>query len=192
MHKADEKERLRNSIVERLKRIPDHKRTEESRTLCRQLLKNTPVNATVCGYFPLKTEPDIRPYLLTLLMRGQTVYLPCFEKQKLVFRKAASLTDLKKGELNIPEPSHDSPELDRTADNIMIIVPGRAFDMTGSRLGRGAGGYDAWIASQRKKNTDTLFCGVCLDCQIVREIPTEDWDEKMDAVVTARGFHSVK
>lgn len=174
-------------MTERLKALPDHKRTEESRTLCKELLAATPEDATVCGFFPLRTEPDIRPYLLALLKRKQRVFLPTFENAKLVFRATESLQGLANGALDIPEPPQENEELDRSGGGIIVIVPGRAFDARGNRLGRGAGGYDGWIDSQRSKNSSTCFWGVCLECQIVREIPMEPWDQSMDAVITARG-----
>ena len=161
----------------------DDKKTE-SRSLCKQLMKYIPDNATVCGYMPLATEVDIRPAMLSVLERRQTLYLPVFT-QKLVYRKILSLESLKKGELGILEPTQDMPLMERE-DADVVIVPGRAFAKDGSRLGRGAGGYDEWIAEQRTLAPHTTFIGVCFEQQIVREIPTEDHDETVDIVCTAR------
>ena len=37
-----------------------------------------------------------------------------------------------------------------------ILIPGRAFDAKGNRLGRGNGGYDKWIAEQRERRLDAI------------------------------------
>jgi 5-formyltetrahydrofolate cyclo-ligase len=65
-----------------------------------------------------------------------------------------------------------------------VLVPGRAFTKAGGRLGRGGGTYDRWINAQRKKNPATRFIGVCFRCQIIKELPMEEHDEKVDEVVT--------
>jgi 5-formyltetrahydrofolate cyclo-ligase len=144
-----------------------------------------PKGSTVCAYVPLKTEPDIRPLLKELLARNDTVYLPCFEG-KLVFRRVTSLLALVPGELRIPEPPKDAELLpDNTAD--IVLVPGRAFDAKGNRLGRGAGGYDRWIAHVRTQEHVPRMIGTAYECQIVNTIPSEPHDEPVDVVVTARG-----
>ncbi len=186
MHPRDEKEHLRQAIKERLSHQSDNERHAESRTVCREILKLLPKEPiTIAAYFPLKDEVDVRPLLLTLFQKGCDVYLPRFEG-RLVFRKAHDLKNLPAGQFSIPEPLPSSPLLDPKNLNIALI-PGRAFDRQGHRLGRGNGGYDIWIREQRKKNPSTHFWGVCLEAQLAEKIPMEEHDETVDAVVTARG-----
>jgi 5-formyltetrahydrofolate cyclo-ligase len=74
----------------------------------------------------------------------------------------------------------------------LVIVPGRGFTIHGDRLGRGNGGYDYWIAAQRKRNPSTNIIGICFDCQILTEIPMETHDEKVDQVISATKTASSK
>ena len=188
MHPSQSKEHLRASIKERLERYPESKRHAESRSVCRRILESLPSPPlTLCAYFPLKDEVDLRLFLKDAIKRGYSIFLPCFEDKHLVFRKATDLQNLPAGAFRIPEPPPEAEVLDPKELNI-ALVPGRAFDRKGNRLGRGNGGYDKWISEQRKANPETQYWGVALECQIVDTIPTEAHDEKLDAIVTARGL----
>ena len=183
-----EKQRLHESIRERLKQLPNADRVRESRSLCKRLLEMIPADAqTLCLFMPIRDEVDVRPVVETLLKEGRNVYLPAFEKT-LVFRRADDLSALIPSALHIPEPPAEAERLDpQTVD--LVIVPGRAFDRSGNRLGRGNGGYDRWIRAQRSANPKTLYWGVCFECQLVNLVPMEPHDERVDAVITARGVH---
>lgn len=186
MHLTEEKTKLRQDIKERIERMSEEKRHAEGRTLSRILLKTIPPNSTVCAFFPLKTEIDVRPLLTELLRRGDTLYLPVFDKKGLLFRKVTDITTLLPGELGIPEPPIDAPKLEDETVHY-ILVPGRAFDRTGNRLGRGSGGYDRWLKRYRTAHPSTKFFGVCLECQMVPKVPVEAHDVVMDVVFTSRG-----
>ena len=182
----EQKKNLRLSILDRLKKMSDVDRERESRSLCRRLIDAAPSDATICAYWPLKTEPDIRSFITELLDRGQRIYLPCFAN-KLVFRELTDCRTLSKGELGIMEPPKDAPVAEPDTVDI-VLVPGRAYDRQGNRLGRGNGGYDIWIEKQRTLNPRTQYWGVAYERQIVTEIPMEDHDAIVDAIVTTRGM----
>lgn len=189
MDLREEKRRLKDAIAERLSGLPEGKRAAESRSLCRRILDALPPDAkTVCAFMPIGDEVDIRPLLTALLQRGVHLYLPCFEGG-LVFRKATTLDGLAPGAFRIPEPAGEADALDPALLDT-AIVPGRAFNRKGHRLGRGNGGYDRWIRAQRIANAATRFWGVCYECQLVAQVPMEAHDEPVDAVFTARGKES--
>lgn len=60
----------------------------------------------------------------------------------------------------------------------LVIVPGVAFASDGRRLGRGKGYYDRLLTSSAVAKV-----GVCFDFQLKSNIPTEDYDVRMDLVV---------
>lgn len=179
------KSSLRTAIQERLLAYPREKRLAESRSVCRRLGPEIPDGSVVCAYSPLTTEVDIRPLIEELQHRDCTIYLPCFEDNALTFRQFESWDTVSKGELNISEPPADAPKLSLEAVDF-VLVPGRAYDGTGRRLGRGNGGYDIWIEKLRKKNANAKCIGIALECQMVEEVPVDPHDQPMDGVVTAR------
>lgn len=173
-------------MQERLEHIPQKDKKAESRSVCRTIFPLIKKGSVICAYFPLKTEPDIRPLILELINRGDNVYLPVFTKNNHIFRRMTDFESLKKGSLHIPEPTEENPELDILKLDIALI-PGRAFDKNGGRLGRGNGGYDYWISDLRKSNPEAKIYGVAFECQVIKEIPREEHDEVVDDVITARG-----
>ena len=191
MHLSEEKALLRESIDERLKRFTDTERSAESRSLSRRLTEGIPAGTPICAFYPMRSEPDITPFLEEVLRRSDPLFLPCFEGT-LIFRQATDLTKLVRGKLGTLEPPVTAtPMANRKwqiANRLTILIPGRAFDAKGNRLGRGNGGYDKWIAEQREKGISMQLIGVALECQIVDSVPVESHDQKMDAIATARGI----
>ena len=184
---AEQKQQLRDAIVERIEHTPKEQRDAEGKSISRRLLEEIPTGSTVLAYWALKTEPSVRLCIETLLKRGDPVYLPCFTDLRTTCRQLQRIEDLQPGPIKIYEPPNDAPILDSATLDIALI-PGRAFDHSMHRLGRGAGGFDRWIAKQRTANPGTRFLGVCFESQLLREIPHEDHDKNMDGVVTARGL----
>jgi 5-formyltetrahydrofolate cyclo-ligase len=184
----EKKADLRSAITARLTRLTPKQRDAESRSLCRRILELLPKEpSTICLYYPLSDEADVRPLLSALPALGHTVFLPRKEGKHFVFRKMESVESLLPDDFRIPAPADDADLLD-PKDLTVALVPGRAFDTKGNRLGRGNGGYDVWIRSQRALNPQTKFWGVIFECQLSQDIPMEAHDERVDAVITARGF----
>jgi 5-formyltetrahydrofolate cyclo-ligase len=72
------------------------------------------------------------------------------------------------------QPVADSPVVPLT-EIAVVLVPGLAFDMTGNRLGHGAGYYDRFLASLRR---DVVRVGVS-DGFIVSALPVDAHDVAM-------------
>jgi 5-formyltetrahydrofolate cyclo-ligase len=188
MHIQDKKAHVRQSITQRISQMSDTDKTAESRSLCKRVLEILPEAPLVIAcYAPLKSEVNILPLIQALIERGDDVYLPVFKDNRITYRQCTTLPDLTPGALNILEPSSGAKELDAHTLQYALI-PGRAFDRQGFRLGRGNGGYDIWIQEQRNINPDTQYWGVAFDVQVLNEIPHEAHDEKVDRIVTARGI----
>lgn len=186
MHLSEQKKVLRREIDARIDRMTEKQRHAEGRTVSRILLPYIPKGSVISAYFPLKNEADIRMLLEELLKRGDTLYLPVFERGMLNLRRTDDLQKLSPGAFTIPEPGRSAPELP-TGTLDIALVPGRAFDRSCGRLGRGNGGFDRWIAKERQSNPQTRFIGVCLECQLIDCVPMEAHDQRVDAVATARG-----
>ncbi len=181
------KQDIRQAMKERLARMSEKDRDMESRVLSKELkrfLGDEP--KTIAAYMALSDEPHTTPLLQELLQEGWIIALPVMENNALVFRTIRSFENLKKGDIGVLEPTQNDPETDRTSIDT-VIIPGRAFTRDGKRIGRGNGGYDKWIASQRSINPKTQYIGICFECQIVHDLPWEAHDEKVGQIITSRG-----
>ncbi len=188
MNVPQRKTDLRDQIGKRISEWTSQEKEKQSTVVCQRISSLLPsAVAGLCAYFPLPDEVDIRPVLEEILARGIPLFLPRFDNQEVTFHRVTALEELRPGTFGIPGPAKDNPEPD-PATVTLVLVPGRAFDSHGNRLGRGKAGYDRWIKKQRQANPKTLFWGIAFAEQIVDEVPTEEHDERMDIVLSPEGI----
>lgn len=185
------KAELRRAIKERLSKMTDNDRRVESQILVRELRKLMPASPSViAAFFPYLDEPDIRPLLTELLEQKNVICIGKLEGQRMVMHRIQSLDEVVRNSVsNIIEPTDNDPVSESAIS--LVIVPGRAFTREGSRLGRGNGGYDRWLEEQMKRNPNTKTIGVCFECQLIQEIPTEPHDRPVEMVLTPRHISQV-
>ena len=72
----------------------------------------------------------------------------------------------------------------------MLVVPGLAFDAKGGRLGRGKGYYDRYISESVRAcagmgRPAPFLVGLCVEAQLLEEVPMEPSDRPLDALATS-------
>jgi 5-formyltetrahydrofolate cyclo-ligase len=116
------------------------------------------------------------------LRNGKTVFFPRLAAGgSLVLVEIQSVMDLAPGRFGIPEPKAEKLRGDYGDIDVLIVVPGVAFDHSGNRLGRGQGFYDRLLQSSGPRATAV---GLAYEFQIVRSVPVDWWDEKVRFIVT--------
>ena len=135
-------------------------------------------------YAALPDELPLWPLFERLRARGRAVLLPRLRGSRLEFAQVRELGDLSRGSHGILEPRAALPALAlRPAD--VVLVPGRAFDRAGHRLGRGGGSYDRAFAAAC---APPLRIGVGYAWQIIERVPRDSRDRRVDAIVTERAL----
>ena len=89
----------------------------------------------------------------------------------------------------IPEPAVDPASTLDATELAVVLVPLVAFDDAGHRLGMGGGYYDRTFAFRRTTAAPPWLVGVGYALQEVADAGARDWDVRLDAVVTERGWH---
>lgn len=127
---------------------------------------------TVGSYIAMEDEVNLD----VLLNASKKVFLPIYDKVNKNYRMAQvqHSKDLVEGKFGILEPSETCLLAD-VNDISLWLIPGRAFDKKGNRLGRGRGFYDRLLATE-----NGLKVGVPADGKVLESIPTEEWDVKMN------------
>lgn len=136
---------------------------------------------TICTYISKEKEVFTHNLLNIFLNEGKEVVIP--------------ITDVKKGILKLSKISYDfayhcrmgpfgimEPEIIKEispSELDLILVPGVAFDINGGRVGYGKGYYDKLL---EKVNCPKV--GLCFDFQIFKRISLDEWDVRMDIVVS--------
>src|ERR1700688_1631327 len=105
--------------------------------------------AVVSGYWPGRSELDIRPLMKALHERGNALGLPVVSARArpLVFRRWRPGDALEAKPFGLSEPFAEAGEL--TPD--VLLVPFLAFDREGYRIGYGAGYFDMTLAALRAR-----------------------------------------
>jgi 5-formyltetrahydrofolate cyclo-ligase len=89
--------------------------------------------------------------------------------------------DLAPGSYNIPEPREDKLRPLEPEKIDLLIVPGVAFDQKGNRLGYGGGYYDRFFPLLK---TGTPLVALVFDLQILPDVPVDEWDHRVDCIIT--------
>lgn len=187
MSVIEDKEQLRSVVRE--KRLLAFRKSGSfaSQQLSRHLmvlLKSQPV-VKIAGYWAVGSEIDLSPLLGELNEKGWSVSLPVVvEKDSpLIFRRWHSGDDLIKGPFNTLQPG---PNCDEIIPNA-ILVPLLAYDDQRFRLGQGGGFYDRTLEQLKNREGGVLSIGVAFAAQRVKKVPRDEFDERLDFIVTEYG-----
>lgn len=139
----------------------------------------------VATYLPIQSEMDPGPLSVALLDTGFQLALPCIKRaaHPLEFRHFSPGDKLRGGPYNTKEP----PKSAEIVEPDIILLPMLAFSRTGYRLGYGGGYYDRSLAALRAKK-QIFACGLAYAAQEVPLVPTDEYDQKLDGVLTEREF----
>lgn len=138
--------------------------------------------------WPISGEADLRPFVTQWLANGanRRLVLPEVVKraQPMVFREWAPGAPLREQKFGVMVPI--AGEL-LTPD--AILLPPVAFDEEGYRLGYGGGYYDRTLASLSPR---PLAIGAGFEIGCCSTIRPQDWDQRLDFVVTEAGIRSFR
>ena len=149
-------------------------------------LNVTQTSLNVAIYYPIGTE--VSPLKLISISEEFKfeICLPVIMPNKnfLVFNKYKPSYDLMENFYGIPEPKLKSININPD----IIFVPMLGFDKQLNRLGYGKGFYDRTISKLRKfKNIFVI--GIAYDNQLLKDVPVEDHDQKMDFILTEKKIY---
>ena len=137
---------------------------------------------SVFVYVSMWAEPDTRALIEDALAAGKAVYVPlCCPDHTMKAVRIHSLDELHPGTLGIPEPL-EGGESAAPGEIDLALVPCMSASRSGARLGHGAGYYDRFLALHRCP----ALC-LCYEEMLSDEIPADEYDVRMDAVVTEKG-----
>ncbi len=180
---------LRKQAAEKRKQI-DCKQEKDFLIVKNLLALDEYLNAkTVLIYASLDDEIKTDNIIKTALDDKKTVAVPlCLDKDgKMEFYSIDSLSNLKKGNFGVREPSPDESKLINDFSEAIIIVPGLLFDKEGNRLGFGKGYYDRYLA----KN-EIFSIGLCYNEMMIEKVPVDEYDKNIDKIVTQSGVINCK
>jgi len=139
----------------------------------------------VSGFWPIRSEADIRPLMFSLRERGARLCLPAIlDRATIVFRELLPGAPLVDTGFGTAGPGEDAAVLEPS----LMLVPLAAFDGRGHRIGYGAGHYDRAIAKLVDAGRPPRLVGIAFDCQQVPQVPDEKHDVVIPEILTESGL----
>ena len=173
-----EKAALRKHLLEKRDATSAELRDIASERIHENLKKNSSfIDAkNIACYSPIGSEVNTHDIMLNILEQGKNLLLPRIIDDNIQFYIVTNLEKLEKGSFEIMEPK-DSCEKAKKID--CVLIPTVGASKLGVRLGYGHGYYDRFLSS-----TDAMKISLTYSKQIVKSIPSDSHDIKIDWIVT--------
>jgi len=144
------------------------------------ILKKKKVTGKILGgYYPYNHEIDILQILEKFEQKKFIITLPKIKKNsQMDFFQWSKNDPLSINKFGIPEPIS---KVVKYPD--VLLVPLLAFDKNFNRIGYGGGFYDRYIKKIRKQKK-VLTIGFAYSFQKVKKIPINNYDIKLDFIIT--------
>jgi 5-formyltetrahydrofolate cyclo-ligase len=181
----EKKDSLRAAALAQRSLLSRSESLARSRLIQAQVLQFPPylLRLSVALYNPIQNEVETGEIRDHALVKGKNVFFPRFRlEDSLELVKIGSATEFSPGRFGIPEPTGERRLAGRDREELVVFLPGVAFDLRGNRLGRGKGWYDRLI----KELGEATLVALAYDFQIVDEVPAEEWDQRVHYVITER------
>jgi 5-formyltetrahydrofolate cyclo-ligase len=141
-------------------------------------------DAAIAGYAPIGSEADPSEIMARAATLGYATALPRVDAvaTPLSFRIWLPGEPLADGPHGTRQPGWEA----RLTVPGVVLLPLLAFDGAGRRLGYGGGYYDRTLEALRAK-TSVIAVGLAFSAQEAEELPEDQYDQRLDWVVTELG-----
>lgn len=184
-----EHKRWRRNEIANIRRTLSDEYIANASDAIKSLLTNTneygKAKVVMC-YLDYGKEVKTADIIEAMLSDGKTVCIPlCTDTENHIMEAKQYTEDTKlvKGAYGILEPSADEPTVP-PSDIDLVILPCVSCDRECRRLGHGAGYYDRYI-----EGIDADLMALCFEKLISDDIPVDDHDALLDAVITENNIY---
>ena len=181
MTKTETRKTLRAKRRDHISALPENMRALMFHRPPAPLLDFMAQDGAIGLYRAGPTEAPTASYARFFFERGRTIALPRFRGTDgamgfAVHTDPFEESDCEAGPFGILQPSGE-------ADSVVpavLFVPLLGFTASGARIGQGGGHYDRWLAD----HPGTVAICMAWDIQLCDDLPMDDHDQRLSAVVT--------
>lgn len=174
----------RSRLIELRSALPAEDRAQHTAAIMRKLdeMLPAPSNEIVSVYWPIRAEPDLRPWMRAAHSRGLRIALPVALKvgEPLSFREWQPDSTMTRGLWQIPYPAAGAEVAPTT-----VLAPLVGYDAACYRLGYGGGFFDRTLAAMAHK---PLVIGLGYPQLQIRTIFPQRHDVPMNWILTGTGL----
>ncbi|MDI9508368.1 MAG: 5-formyltetrahydrofolate cyclo-ligase [Bacillota bacterium] len=180
------------SYIKRIRnQIPISLRQEYNHKIYQCLFSSSEFNKCSClfTYISFGSEIDTIPIIDRAFRMNKRVYVPRVENKDMNFYEIHSLDGLVRSKFGILEPDGNMANqfvMNSSKENMLMILPGLAFDRSGNRIGYGAGYYDGYLGSHPHMEWTKL--ALAYEFQIVEPFKPNMYDIPTDFIITPNEF----
>ena len=177
-----DKKQLRKELKSLRNRLSKAEVTAKSASICQKITAGSIYRdaQVVMAYLAFGNEVNIDAVITDVLQKGKTVCVPFItgpHTMQAVQLKAWA--DVAVGAYGIRTAAQDAPVI-TPQDIDLVLVPGLGFDLSGGRIGMGAGFYDRFLKDCR----NAVKTGITYDILLREKIICDEHDEKIDFLIT--------
>ena len=142
----------------------------------------------VSSFISINSEINTKELNNLIFIKNKILCLPVIKKKNsyLIFKQFKSDENFVKGHMDILEPQN----INKILNPELIFVPCLAFDHKGNRLGYGGGYYDRTFDYLNKINHKFISVAYAYEEQMLDYIPTDNFDFKLDYVITNKNLYT--
>lgn len=180
----EEKKALRRAMLDRQRTLSEAERAALAGSLTQALLRFPAYKKArkILAYLSLPGEADLDDFIRAALAEGKEIYVPvCLPDYQMEAGRLLDMDHFAKGLYGLRDlpPGYETA---RPEELDWVLVPAVAVDVSGHRLGRGAGYYDRFLSRVSKEKR----VAVVWDFQLTEIVPTDVHDLSMGAVITEK------
>jgi 5-formyltetrahydrofolate cyclo-ligase len=174
------KQSIRKEIYRIRKETDIRKIKIDSHLICDQILHHSAFleAKTVYVYMELEKEVCMEELTNAAWRAGKVVAVPKVVGDDLHFYEITSCDQVKEGFFGVREPIEGCKRSEE--EQVLMILPGVAFDKNRHRLGYGRGFYDRYLKEHPKHTT----IAVGFDFQVIDQVPQDSFDVVPQMLVT--------
>lgn len=175
----ESKKDIRKRVLEKRSIISKKEWEEKSHRIYQKVVTHPfflDADAIYC-YVDYRNEVGTKNILDAAWSMRKKVAVPKVEGDSMTFYYIDSYLDLQDGYRGIPEPKAERPAQDK---NVLVVMPGAAFDKNHNRIGYGKGYYDKYVQLHPEFRT----IAIAFELQIIENIPADDYDICPEIIIT--------
>lgn len=179
------RQELRRALIAKRNQLSAAEKMVAAESIATKILAQLPeTGGTLAGYWACSGELPL--HILQMRLPSNWIWcLPVVQpNRQLLFAPWRTGDELATNQYGIPEPTLTSSSCLNPEQLSVVLVPLLGFTRLGYRLGMGGGFYDASFAFRQNKSMPPQLIGIAFDCQEMTNFEVQDWDIKMDAIVT--------
>lgn len=178
------KKELRKEYLKKRNLLTKAEIEQKSREITQKILSSSFYKEAewIFTYININSEVETIPLIEQAWNDRKKVAVPIAKKEReMHFVALKEFSQLNRTKMGVLEPPFCKENIiDSIGKQILFFVPGSVFDLECNRFGYGGGYYDTYF----EKYSQGVKLGLAYDFQVIEKLPVEQFDKKLDAVVT--------